>query len=263
LSGPAQPAFARRRPAAGRVRQRGGIAARLLRWFGAALLAWLLLSALAVLLLRWFTPMTSAMMLEARVRAWAAQQRSAPIDFQWASLEQISPQAAIAVIASEDQLFPFHAGFDFNSIREAVRASERGKRLRGASTISQQVAKNMFLWSGHSFVRKGLEAYFTVLIEWLWPKERILEMYLNIAQFGDGIYGVQAAAQRFWHTPALRLSSAQAALLAAVLPNPQRLHAERPSRYVLQRRDWILGQMRALGGDAYLRALERERPGTR
>ncbi len=214
-------------------------------------------------MLRWFTPMTSAMMLEARVQAWAAQQRSSRIDFQWASLEQISPHAAIAVIASEDQLFPFHAGFDFNSIREAVRASERGKRLRGASTISQQVAKNMFLWSGHSFVRKGLEAYFTVLIEWLWPKERILEMYLNIAQFGDGIYGVQAAAQRFWHTPALRLSSAQAALLAAVLPNPERLHAERPSRYVLQRRDWILGQMRALGGDAYLRALERERPETR
>jgi monofunctional biosynthetic peptidoglycan transglycosylase len=247
----------------GRVHQRGGITARLLRWLGAALLAWLLLSALAVLMLRWFTPMTSAMMLEARVHAWAAQQRSSQIDFQWASLEQISPHAAIAVIASEDQLFPFHAGFDFNSIREAVRASERGKRLRGASTISQQVAKNMFLWSGHSFVRKGLEAYFTVLIEWLWPKERILEMYLNIAQFGDGIYGVQAAAQRFWHTPALKLSSAQAALLAAVLPNPERLHAERPSRYVLQRRDWILGQMRALGGDAYLRALERERPGTR
>jgi monofunctional glycosyltransferase len=262
LHGPAQPAFARSRQLTGRARQRGGITARLLRWFVAMLLAWLLLSALAVLMLRWFTPMTSAMMLESRVQAWAAQPRSSPIDFQWASLEQISPHAAIAVIASEDQLFPFHAGFDFSSIREAVRASERGKRLRGASTISQQVAKNMFLWSGHSFVRKGLEAYFTVLIEWLWPKERILEMYLNIAQFGDGIYGVQAAAQRFWHIPALKLSSAQAALLAAVLPNPQRLHAERPSRYVLQRRDWILGQMRALGGDAYLRALEREHPGS-
>ena len=108
-------------------------------------------------------------------------------------LEQISPHAAIAVIASEDQQFPFHAGFDFNSIREAVRANEHGKHLRGASTISQQVAKNLFLWTGHSFVRKGLEAWFTVLIETLWPKERILEMYLNIAQFGDGVYGVQAA----------------------------------------------------------------------
>ena len=171
---------------------------------------------------------------------------------------QRSSSTGVAVIASEDQQFPFHTGFDFNSIREAVRASERGKRLRGASTISQQVAKNLFLWPGHSFIRKGLEAYFTVLIETLWPKERILEMYLNIAQFGDGIYGVQAAAQRFWHKPASRLSSAEAASLAAVLPNPLRLHAERPSRYVIERRDWILAQMRDLGGAAYLRALESE-----
>jgi monofunctional biosynthetic peptidoglycan transglycosylase len=216
-----------------------------------------------VLLLRWFNPLTSAVMAEARLQAWVAQEHDYRADFRWVSLEQISPHAAIAVIASEDQLFPFHAGFDFNSIREAVRASERGKRLRGASTISQQVAKNLFLWSGHSFVRKGLEAYFTVLIETFWPKERILEMYLNIAQFGDGVYGVQAAAERFWHKPALALSSSESALLAAVLPNPLRLHAERPSRYVWQRHDWILGQMRELGGAAYLKALEKERPPTR
>src|SRR5437868_1502881 len=184
-------------------------------------------------------------------------------DFQWVSLEQISPYAASAVIASEDQQFPFHAGFDFDSIREAVRESERGRRLRGASTISQQVAKNLFLWSRHSLVRKGLEAYFTVLIEALWPKERILEMYLNVAQFGNGVYGVQAAAERFWHKPARRLTSADAALLAAVLPNPLRLHADRPSRYVLSRRDWILDQMRMLGGPEYLRALESERASAR
>jgi monofunctional biosynthetic peptidoglycan transglycosylase len=179
------------------------------------------------------------------------------------SLEQISPHAAIAVIASEDQQFPFHTGFDFDSIREAVRASEHGRRLRGASTISQQVAKNLFLWPGHSFVRKGLEAYFTVLIEVLWPKERILEMYLNVAQFGNGIYGVEAAARRFWHEPARRVSSTEAALLAAVLPDPLRMHAERPSRYVLTRRDQILGQMRGLGGPAYLRALQSERRSVR
>jgi monofunctional biosynthetic peptidoglycan transglycosylase len=232
----------------------------LLKWLGAALLAWVGLSLLAVLLLRWFNPLTSAVMVEARLQAWTAQQHNYHTDFEWASLEQISSHAAIAVIASEDQLFPFHAGFDFNSIREAVRASERGKRLRGASTISQQVAKNLFLWSGHSFVRKGLEAYFTVLIEALWPKERILEMYLNIAQFGEGIYGVQAAAHRFWHKSAFNLSSSEAALLAAVLPNPLRMRADRPSRYVLARRDEILAQMRDLGGTAYLRALEKERP---
>jgi monofunctional biosynthetic peptidoglycan transglycosylase len=239
--------------------QRGGIATRLLKWFAVGLLGWLALTIVTVLLLRWFNPLTSAFMLQARLAAWAAQEHGYHTDFEWASLEQISPHAAIAVIASEDQLFPLHAGFDFNSIREAVRASERGKRLRGASTISQQVAKNLFLWSGHSFVRKGLEAYFTVLIELLWPKERILEMYLNIAQFGDGIYGVQAAAHRFWHKPASTLSSSESALLAVVLPNPAKLRADRPSRWMLERRDWVLGQMRDLGGASYLRALENER----
>jgi monofunctional glycosyltransferase len=231
----------------------------LLRLIALALLGWLLITATPVLLLRWLHPLTSAFMLEARIGAWRSGERNYRTDFEWVSLEQISPHAAIAVIASEDQQFPFHTGFDLDSIRQAVRDSERGKRLRGASTISQQVAKNLFLWNGYSFVRKGLEAYFTVLIETLWPKERILEMYLNVAQFGDGIYGVQAAARRFWHKPALRLTSADAALLAAVLPSPLSLHAERPSRYVLQRRDWILGQMRDLGGAAYLRALESER----
>ncbi|HSY06434.1 MAG TPA: monofunctional biosynthetic peptidoglycan transglycosylase [Steroidobacteraceae bacterium] len=244
---------------AARTAQRGAIVLRLLRWLGMALFGWLLLTATPVLLLRWLHPLTSAGMLEARAAAWRAGEHGYRTDFEWVSLEQISPHAAIAVIAAEDQQFPFHAGFDLNSIRQAVRDSERGKRLRGASTISQQVAKNLFLWPEHSLVRKGLEAYFTVLIETLWPKERILEMYLNVAQFGDGIYGVQAAARRFWHQPALRLSSAEAALLAAVLPNPLRLHADRPSRYVLQRREWILGQMRDLGGAAYLRALQNER----
>lgn len=244
-----------------RARQHRAIGRWLLKWSAGLLLTWLVLTFIAVLLLRWFNPLTSAVMLEARLQAWEALQSEYHTDFQWVSLERISPHAAIAVIASEDQLFPFHAGFDFRSIRESVRASESGKRLRGASTISQQVAKNLFLWSGHSFIRKGLEAYFTVLIEALWPKERILEMYLNIAQFGNGIYGVQAAAHRFWHTPALNLSSSEAALLAAVLPNPVRFRADRPSLYVQQRRDQILQQMRDLGGAAYLRALETERRG--
>ncbi len=238
---------------------RASLGRRLLKWLASLVLAWFALTLVAVLLLRWLNPLTSALMLEARLQAWATQQSGYRTDFQWASLEQISPHAAIAVIASEDQLFPFHAGFDFHSIREAVRANENGKKLRGASTISQQVAKNLFLWSGHSFVRKGLEAYFTVLIETLWPKERILEMYLNIAQFGDGVYGVQAAAHRFWHKSALNLSSSEAALLAVVLPNPLKLRVDRPSRYVLERRDWVLGQMRGLGGAAYLRELESER----
>ena len=241
------------------ARQRGRLARRLLQTLGAALLAWVLLTAIPVLVLRWLHPLTSAFMLEAQAQAALANQRGYRTDYRWVSLEHISRNAAVAVIASEDQLFPFHGGFDYDSIRDAVQASERGKRLRGASTISQQVAKNLFLWPGHSFVRKAFEGYFTVLIEALWPKERILEMYLNVAQFGDGIYGVQAAAERFWGTSARRLTPEEAALLAAVLPNPLRMHAERPSTYVLERRDWILEQMRELGGAGYLRSVEKPR----
>jgi monofunctional glycosyltransferase len=250
----------RRGGAALPARQRGGILGWLLRWLVVAALVWVVLSSAPVLALRWLRPLTSAFMLEARAQAWLAEDHGYRTDFEWVPLERISPNAAIAVIASEDQQFPYHAGFDFDSIREAIRESERGRRLRGASTLTQQVAKNLFLWSGRSFVRKGLEAYFTVVIEALWPKERILEMYLNIAQFGNGVYGVQAAAHRFWNKPARQLSSSEAALLAAVLPNPLRLHADHPSAYVLERRDWILAQMRRLGGAAYLRALENERP---
>jgi monofunctional glycosyltransferase len=223
-----------------------------------AMLACILLSAILVLALRWVDPPTSAFMLEARLEAMSEGDRTYRTDYEWVNLEHISQHAAIAVVASEDQQFPFHAGFDLNSIRESVRASEKGKKLRGASTISQQVAKNLFLWNGHSFVRKGIEAWFTVLIEALWPKERILEVYLNIVELGRGIYGVEAASHRYYHKPASRLSSSEAAILAAVLPNPIRMHADRPSAYVQERRDQILGQMRALGGASYLQALEKE-----
>jgi len=240
------------------TRQRGGVLLRLLKWIFFAVIALVGVTAGLVLALRWVDPVTSAFMLSARADASAAKDTTYRTDYRWEPLERISPHVALAVIASEDQLFPFHDGFDLKSIREAVQASERGKRLRGASTISQQVAKNLFLWSGHSFLRKGLEAWFTVLIESLWPKERTLEVYLNIAQFGKGIYGVEAASQRFWHHPAARLSSSEGALLAAVLPNPMRLHADTQSAYVLSRQDWILGQMRGLGGSSYLQAVERE-----
>jgi monofunctional glycosyltransferase len=231
---------------------------RLLKWIALAILACVALSVVVVLTLRWVDPPTSAFMWEARLSAASEGDRTYRTDYEWVNLERISSHAAIAVVASEDQQFPFHAGFDLNSIRESVRASERGKQLRGASTISQQVAKNLFLWNGRSFVRKGLEAWMTVLIELMWSKERILEVYLNIVQLGRGIYGVEAAAGRFFHKPAARLSSSEAATLAAVLPNPIKMHADRPSAYVLERREQILGQMRALGGAAYLQALEKE-----
>jgi monofunctional biosynthetic peptidoglycan transglycosylase len=264
LGAPAQPrnSSISRAPVPFLRQQRGSFIGGVFRWLFFAILAWVLVTSVAVLLLRWVHPFTSAFMLEARLHASLAGDSAYRTHFEWVNLEQISPHAAVAVIASEDQQFPFHAGFDFKSIRESVRASERGKRLRGASTISQQVAKNLFLWPG-GFVRKALEAYYTVLIEAMWPKERILEMYLNIAELGRGVYGVEAAAHRFYHKPAARLTSSEAALFAAVLPNPIKLRVDRPSAYVLSRRDWILGQMRGLGGASYLKALESEPPASR
>jgi monofunctional biosynthetic peptidoglycan transglycosylase len=155
-------------------------------------------------------------------------------------------------VAAEDQKFPHHHGFDVQAIQDAMDEADEGERLRGASTITQQTAKNLFLWGGRSFVRKGLEAYFTVLLELEWPKRRILEVYLNIAEFGDGVYGAEAAANQFFHKPASQLSAHEAALLASVLPNPKKLHAERPSPYVQRHSEWIERQVRQLGGTAYL-----------
>ena len=235
-----------------RLAQRGSVGGWLLKALLSLLLAFILVTVVPVLLLRWVAPFSSAFMLGARINAVSAHEAKYETHYQWVDLEQISPHAALAVIASEDQQFPFHTGFDMKSIREAVRENAHRKRPRGASTITQQVAKNLFLWNGASYVRKGIEAWLTVLIETLWPKERILEVYLNIAQFGRGIYGVEAASQRFWHKHAVRLTRSEAATLAAVLPNPIRMHADRPSAYVASRRDWILGQMRGLGGKQYL-----------
>jgi monofunctional biosynthetic peptidoglycan transglycosylase len=233
---------------------------RLLRWTLIGLTAAFLITALPVVAMRWMDPWYSAFMLDAALDARRAGKKNYQTDYRWVDLERISPHAAVAVIAAEDQFFPFHTGFDFKSIREAIRhnekqASRKRPRIRGASTISQQVSKNLFLWAGRGYVRKGLEAYFTLLIEISWPKERILEVYLNIAQFGDGIYGVEAAAQRFYRMPATRLGRYEAATLAAVLPNPITFKVNAPSGYVTRRRDWILAQMRGLGGPSYLQEL--------
>ncbi len=223
-------------------------------------LAWVVLTVVPVLLLRWMAPVTSAFMLEARWHAARTRERGEHIDYHWVGYRRISPEAGIAAVASEDQTFPFNHGFDFQAIDEAIQTYERGGRLRGASTITQQVAKNLFLWGGRSWVRKGIEAYLTVLIDVLWPKQRVLSVYLNIAQFGRGIYGVQAASERFFHEPASRLTADQAALLAAVLPDPVHWHVERPSHFVLWRQQWLLHQMADLGGPGYLRSIAPSRP---
>ncbi len=225
---------------------RKGPGARLARVLLLLALGFVLVSALAVLTLRWVDPWTSAVMLESRIEAWRAGNAQYRLRQTWVDAAQMSPSCARAVVAAEDQLFAEHAGFDFEAIRKAAEHNARSRRVRGASTISQQVAKNLFLWRGRSWVRKGFEVWFTVLIETLWPKERILEVYLNIAEFGRGIYGVEAAAQAFWGKHAKRLTRVEAATLAAVLPNPRRYRADAPSPYVQRRRDWILRQMSGL-----------------
>ena len=226
---------------------------RLLRRIALAVLALAALPTIPILLLRWWDPATRAFMLRARMEA--ADEPAFQLRYTWVDLDRISPHAAVAVIAAEDQQFPFHSGFDLESIRQAVRENAHRKRPRGASTLTQQVAKNLFLWSGPSYTRKGIEAWLTVLIELLWPKERILEVYLNIAEFGHGIYGVEAASQHFFRKPASRLTRYEAAALAAVLPSPRRFRADRPSPYVAERIQWILAQMQMLGGERYLQPL--------
>jgi monofunctional biosynthetic peptidoglycan transglycosylase len=221
---------------------------RIARAFLGLVLLWIVFSAGSVLLFRWINPPYSAFMAETQIAAWTRGDSSYVLQHSWVDLKRISPNLPLAVVASEDQKFPEHWGFDVTAIEKAYALNQRSHKVRGASTISQQVAKNLFLWSGRSYFRKGLEAYFTVLIEACWPKRRILEVYLNIAEFGYGTYGAEAAAQRFFHKSAARLSQSDAAVLAAVLPSPEHFSATAPSRYVQQRREWILGQMQALGG---------------
>ena len=226
--------------------------ARLARTIIGLILIFLAASILAVAALRWIDPPYTAFMAQAQAAAWASRDSNYVFRHSWVDLDQISPNLPLAVVASEDQKFPEHWGFDVEAIEKAYALNQHSHKVRGASTISQQVAKNLFLWSGRSYFRKGLEAYFTILIESLWPKRRILEVYLNIAEFGTGVYGAEAAAQRYFHVTAARLTRSDAAILAAVLPNPQQLSAAAPSAYVLKRRDWILGQMQALGGPEML-----------
>jgi monofunctional biosynthetic peptidoglycan transglycosylase len=236
---------------------RRGVLRRLLRLAVFAILAALLLSILAVATLRWVNPWTSAFMVDARLSAWFDDDpKPLNLRYQWRDYGQISSQLPLAVIASEDQRFPEHGGFDYAQIQKALDDAERGRRARGASTISQQVAKNLFLWNGRSWVRKGLEVWFTLLIETLWSKQRILEVYVNIAEFGRGVYGAEAAAQSIFRKPAARLSRPEAARLAAVLPNPVRLRADAPGNYVQRRQREIEAQMAALGGTSYLQQLQ-------
>ena len=211
------------------------------------------MTVLQVLALRWLDPPTSAFMIERRIEALRGGEHDFRLDYRWRPLGEISRWLPISVVASEDQKFPEHDGFDFAAIEKDMDRNRKGERVRGASTISQQVAKNMFLWGGRNYVRKGLEAWYTVLIEHLWSKQRIMEVYVNIAEFGDGIYGADAAAHDLFGTTAARLTPAQCARLAAVLPNPRHWSAAKPNAYVSRHAAWIQRQIGQLGGPGYLR----------
>lgn len=195
----------------------------------------------------------SAVMVERQLSAWLSGDFHYVAHSDWVSMDEISPWMGLAVIAAEDQKFPEHWGFDVQAIEKALSHNERNEnRIRGASTLSQQTTKNLLLWDGRSWLRKGLEAGLTVGIETVWSKKRILTVYLNIAEFGEGTFGVEAAAQRYFHKSASRLTMSEAALLAAVLPNPLRFKADAPSGYVRSRQAWILRQMHQLGGESFM-----------
>ena len=229
---------------------------RLLRWMLALPVLALLASVLQVGVLRFVDPPFSAFMLARQFEAWGEGDWSFRLAYDWRDLDEVSAHLPVAVIASEDQRFPEHRGFDLDAIGKAIESNGRGGRVRGGSTISQQTAKNLFLWSGRSWLRKGIEAWYTVLIEAMWSKRRIIEVYVNVAEFGDGVYGAQAAAVTYFGTDASRLGPAQAARLAAVLPSPRRYSAARPGPYVQRRTRAIQRQMRNLGGPALLERLD-------
>ena len=213
-----------------------------LKWTGITIVVLVALSILWVGVYRFVDPPTTWLIASTKFSG-------TPVYRVPVRIEAIAPVLWDTAIASEDQNFCTHSGFDTEAIDKAIKHNKRSKRLRGASTISQQTAKNVFLWPGRNFVRKGLEAYFTVLIEQLWPKRRIMEVYLNVIEFGHGVFGAEAASERFFHLPARNLTPYQAALLIAVLPNPLRMHADRPSAYVQSRAGILVGRGYAMRND--------------
>ncbi len=221
-------------------------------WRGA--LGFVVLSVALVLLFRFVPPPGSMVMVERKVQSWVHRE-PITIQRQWRSWDNLSNNAKLAVIAAEDQRFPIHRGFDVVELRRAWEASRDGSRLRGASTLSQQTAKNVFLWSGRSWLRKGLEAWFTLLIETFWSKQRILEVYLNVAEWDTGVFGLILAADQYNRSTGIGLKQRQASLLAAKLSNPRTRSASRPDAQVERRGQWIRQQMRNLGGTAYLERL--------
>ncbi|RZK98740.1 MAG: monofunctional biosynthetic peptidoglycan transglycosylase, partial [Rubrivivax sp.] len=212
---------------------------RWLKWLLALPFLFAAATILQVAVLRFVDPPFSAFMMARQLEAWGEGDMAFRVAYDWRDMRDISANLPVAMVAAEDQNFANHHGFDFDAIQKARVNNAKGRKVRGASTASQQVAKNLFLWQGRSWLRKGMEAWYTLLIECLWPKTRILEVYANIAEFGDGVYGAQAAARSYWRKDASRLSLAESARLAAVLPSPRRYSVARPGPFVQRRANWI------------------------
>jgi monofunctional biosynthetic peptidoglycan transglycosylase len=217
------------------------------RFIWKAAMWFFIISILSVIFFRWVPiPVTSLMLV--RCVEQKIDGKEMKLQKQWIPFEKISPNLQLAVVCSEDQNFLRHSGFDFDAINKAIEYNENHKKTRGASTISQQTAKNVFLWPGRSWIRKGFEVYFTFLIETFWNKQRIMEVYLNVIEMGDGVYGAQAASNNFFHKDAKYLTKGEGSAIAAVLPNPRKFSAVKPSGYVLKRQAWIIHQMALWGG---------------
>lgn len=220
---------------------------KIFRWLSKLLLWYFAITIGMVIILRWipvyFTPLMVIRAVEQKMEG-----KPMKLEKKWKPLSKISPDLQLAVVCTEDQNFLKHHGFDFGAIQKAIKHNEKSKRKRGASTISQQTAKNVFLWPGRSWIRKGFEVYFTFLIETIWSKERIMEVYLNVAEMGKGIYGAEAASKAYFKTSAAKINKRQAATLAVVLPSPLKYNAKYPSPYLNGRINWTLQQMRFWGG---------------
>lgn len=219
------------------------------------MLALFLLSICWVLIYKWLPPPATLHMFKKRAEAGEKDVRDKKIAYTYVDIDEVSEEVPLALIAAEDQLFLQHNGFDVKAMKGAFKGNLNGKRLAGGSTISQQVAKNVFLWHGRSYIRKGVEAYFTFLIELFWSKKRIMEIYLNIAEMGDQVFGIQAASQKFFKKPPRHLTRQQAALIASVLPNPIKYSVKNPSAAILRKRQRVVRNMKQLGGVAYVRSL--------
>ena len=217
---------------------------KLFRFLG-KLFFWCVVTSIGLVVLYKYVPVPATPLM--LIRYVESKNENKTLKHNWVSLSKISKNIQLAVICSEDQKFLEHNGFDIEAIEKAYEHNKKGKRVRGGSTISQQTAKNIFLWSGRSWLRKGLESYFTFLIEKIWSKERILEVYLNSIEMGQGIYGIEAAAQHWFKKSAANLSAYEAAAIASILPNPRKYRANPASIYIQNRQQWIVNQMQFYG----------------